>query len=193
MRRTFRIAGLVFAAAAFAAGAALPVMTAAAAPTAQARTASARIPRCATPGLEVWLGVGAGAAAAGSTYYPMEFTNVTGHTCYLFGYPGVSARYQGHRSGSPARWVRSPVSAERTVTLAPGATAHTWLQITDVANFPSARCGPVTATDLKIYPPGRYAATDIPFSFRACSVTGTVFMTVQYLQPAAGIPGHPNP
>jgi Domain of unknown function (DUF4232) len=121
----------------------------------------------------------------------MEFTNVSGHTCYLFGYPGVSARYQGRQAGSPARWVRSPF-AGRTVTLGPGATAHTVLQIVNVANFPPARCRPVTATDLKVYPPGRFAATDIPFSFRACSVTGTAFMSVQYLQPGAGIPGHPD-
>jgi Domain of unknown function (DUF4232) len=103
----------------------------------------------------------------------------------------VSARYQGHQAGSPAWWVRSPF-AGRTVTLGPGATAHTVLQIVNVANFPPARCRPVTATDLKVYPPGRFVATDIPFSFRACSVKGTVFMSVQHLQPGVGIPGHPN-
>ena len=192
MTRNFRVAGLVLAGAALAAAAALPAVTATAAPAAQARTTSAGIPRCATSGLEVWLGVGAGGAAAGSTYYPMEFTNVSGHTCHLFGYPGVSARYQGHQAGSPARWVRSPFSAKRTVTLGPGATAHTVLQITSVANIPPARCRPVTATDLRVYPPGRFTAADIPFSFRACSVKGPVFMRVQYLQPGAGIPGHPN-
>jgi len=52
--------------------------------------------------LEVWLGLGVGGGATGSIYYPGEFTNVTGHTCHLFGFPGVSAIYNGHQAGSPA-------------------------------------------------------------------------------------------
>ena len=44
------------------------------------------VPRCTTRGLEVWLGVGGGGAAAGSTFYPMEFSNVSRHTCQLFGF-----------------------------------------------------------------------------------------------------------
>ena len=190
MNGSFRIAGRAIAGASLAAVAALTITSAT--PAALARTASASTPPCATSGLEVWLGLGVGGAAAGSTYYPIEFTNVTGHTCHLFGFPGVSAIYEGHQAGSPARWVTSPFFPERTVTLAPGATAHTVLQIVDVANFPAAKCGPVTATALKVYPPGQFSATDILFSFRACSVKGTIFMNVQYIQPGVGVPGHPD-
>ena len=78
------------------------------------------------------------------------------------------------------------------MTLAPGATAHTVLQIVDVAAFPPGKCGPVTATALKVYPPSRFSAKDILFSFRACSVKGTIFMNVQYIQPGVGVPGYPN-
>ena len=46
---------------------------------------------CTTSGLAVWLGVGEGGAAAGSTYYPLEFTNTSNHRCRLPGFPGVSA------------------------------------------------------------------------------------------------------
>ena len=84
----------------------------------------------------MWLGLGVGGGAAGSIYYPVEFTNVTGHTCHLFGFPGVSAIYNGHQAGSPAGWGTSPFFPKRTVTLAPGATAHTVLRIANVTRFP---------------------------------------------------------
>lgn len=190
MKRSCRIAGRAIAGAALAAVAALTITSAT--PAALARTASASTPPCATSGLEVWLGLGVGGAAAGSNFYPMEFSNVTGHTCHLSGFPGASAIYQGHQVGSPARWVMSPFFPERTVILAPGATAHTVLQIANVANFPPSKCGPVIATALKVYPPGQFSATFVPFSFRACSVKGTIFMNVQYIQPGAGVPGYPN-
>jgi Domain of unknown function (DUF4232) len=74
--------------AALAAVAALTITSAT--PAALARTTQASSAPCATSGLEVWLALGAGGGAAGSIYYPVEFTNVTGHTCHLFGFPGVS-------------------------------------------------------------------------------------------------------
>ncbi len=155
-----------------------------------AHAAAVATPRCATSGLEVWLGLGEGGAAAGSTYYPMEFTNVSGHTCHLFGFPGVSA-FSGHQLGSPARWVHS--IPERTVTLAPRATAHTVLQIVNVSNYPASTCIPVTAGALKVYPPNQLSAAYIPFRFGACSASGSIFLLVQPIQPGVGVPGHPNP
>ena len=98
--------------------------------------AQAATPRCTTAGLAVWLGVGAGGAQAGSTSYPMELTNVSGRTCHLFGFPGVSAVAGGSQAGSPAGRDRS--APARTVTLRPGATAHTVLRIADVSAFPPA-------------------------------------------------------
>ena len=47
-------------------------------------------PRCGTPGLVVWLETD-GNGAAGSVYYLLELTNLSGHTCKVYGYPGVSA------------------------------------------------------------------------------------------------------
>jgi hypothetical protein len=41
------------------------------------RAPAAVSPSCTTSGLVVWLGVGEGGAAAGSTYYPLEFTNTS--------------------------------------------------------------------------------------------------------------------
>ncbi|HEY5985206.1 MAG TPA: DUF4232 domain-containing protein, partial [Streptosporangiaceae bacterium] len=178
MNRFSRVAARVLAGAALAALAALTIASAATGGVAQA---SGSTPRCTTAGLQVWLGLGAGGAAAGSVSYPMEFTNITSHTCYLYGHPGVSAVRAGHQAGSAASRVRSPFGAERVVTLAPGATAHTVLRITDAGNFPASACGPVTADALRVYPPDAFRSALIPFTFRACSKKGPVYLFVQYV------------
>jgi hypothetical protein len=170
------------------AGAALALILALTVTTAAPRTASASTPRCATSELAVWLGIGDGTGAAGSTYYPMEFTNVSDQTCQLYGFPDVWAYYNGGRVGTPAR--SGQADAAPTVTLKPGATAHTVLQIVNVAAFPSEDCVPVTASALQVYPPEQNSSAYIPFSFPACSLEGTVFMSVQAIQPGVGVPGY---
>lgn len=155
-----------------------------------ARTAapSAAAPACATSSLEVWLGLGAGGAAAGSTYYPMEFSNIGSTTCTLYGYPGVSAiGTGGTQLGSPAGW--DSAVAPTTVTLAPDATAHTILQITDVGNFSPSSCDPTAAIGLRVYPPNQTASTEVLYGFEACSKTGPVYLHVEAVQPGVGIPG----
>jgi hypothetical protein len=167
------------------AGIACAVLAASA--TAGAQTAASTTPRCKTPGLEVWLGVGAGGGQAGSIVYPLEFTNVSGHTCHLYGFPGVSAEVAGNQVGSAAG--RDHSVPARTVTLRNRATAHSFLQITDVSAFPPASCKPITAGGLTVYPPGAFTAAQIPFRFRACSAKGPVFLSVKTVQPRVGIPG----
>ncbi len=154
--------------------------------TAAGADSASTTPRCRTNGLEVWLGIGGGGGTTGSIVYPLELTNVTGHRCELFGYPGVSALKNGSQVGSAAR--RDPAHAATTVTLGPGATAHTQLQITDVSAL--AGCKPVTADELEVYPPGAFSAAEIPFRFKACSATGPRFLSVQVVQRRVGVPGH---
>lgn len=151
--------------------------------------AAAATPRCTTGALEVWLGVGGGGGQAGSISYPLELTNVSGHACHLYGFPGVSAETAGHQAGSAAR--RNHSAPEQTVTLRAGATAHTVLRITDVSAFPAASCRPVTADGLRVYAPGATNPASIPFRFRACSAKGPVFLSVTPVQPRVGVPGHP--
>ena len=94
--------------------------------SAAAAAAPAAPPPATTASLRVWLGLGAGESTAGSTYYPLEFTNISGHTVTVRGFPGVSAIGQTGQLGSPAGWERTTPNV--TVTLTPGATAHTLLQ-----------------------------------------------------------------
>lgn len=143
-----------------------------------ATTAAVSIPRCTAGDLGVWLAVDQGNGAAGTTYYPLEFTNLSHHTCYLFGYPGVSAvDHNGHQLGSPASW--GSRAGARIVNLAPGATAHTILAYHDVAVSTEPGCDPVnTAAFLRVYPPGQRSATRAAVSFEACSHAGPIWMSI---------------
>ncbi|HEV2935044.1 MAG TPA: DUF4232 domain-containing protein [Streptosporangiaceae bacterium] len=178
---TLRITGRRVVAIAAAAVAGLAISTAAYAATSSATTSAAAvsIPRCTASDLGVWLAVGQGNGAAGTIYYPLEFTNLSHHTCYLYGYPGVSALDRnGHQLGSPANW-GSPRGA-RIVNLAPGATAHTVLAYHDVVVTTEPGCAPVnSAANLRVYPPGQRSATFAAFSFEACSHAGPIWMSIQ--------------
>ena len=99
----------------------LAVALAATATTAAAAPASAPA-ACKTAGLVVWVNTN-GNAAAGSTYVTLEFTNQSGRTCTLAGYPGVSAldlrgrsldfsNMRSTASSNRLSWVRSVLSPE---------------------------------------------------------------------------------
>lgn len=137
---------------------------------------AAAVPRCATSGLVVWLN-GEGSGAAGSFFYKLEFTNLSGRTCTLAGYPGVSAvGLSGRQIGAAAR--REPGNAARTITLAPEADASATVRVVDVGVLP-ASCRPVTAAGLRVYPPGQRIARIVPFPFRACTNARQVSLAVQ--------------
>jgi hypothetical protein len=143
-----------------------------------ARTSAASAPACTAFGLGVWVAVEQGNGAAGTIFYPLEFTNLSGHTCSLFGFPGVSAVDQhGKQLGSSANWEHT--TSPHTVVLAPGATAHTMLAYHDVAVTTEAGCGPVkTAALLKVYPPGKHSATYAAFDFLSCSRAGVRYLSI---------------
>jgi Protein of unknown function (DUF4232) len=169
-----------------AAVAGLAISTAAYAATSSG-TAAASIPRCTASDLGAWLAVGQGNGAAGTIYYPLEFTNLSAHTCYLFGYPGVSALDRnGRQLGSPASW--GSRAGARIVNLAPGATAHTLLAYHDAAVTTEPGCDPVnSAANLRIYPPNQQSSTLAAFSFEACSHAGPVWMSItEPISPGVG-------
>ena len=143
-----------------------------------ARTSAASAPACTAFGLGVWVAVGQGNGAAGTVFYPLEFTNLSGHTCSLFGFPGVSAiGTHGNQLGSSANWERT--SSPHTVILAPGATAHTMLAYHDAAVTTEAGCDPVnSATLLKVYPPGQHKWTYAAYDFQSCSRPGVRYLSI---------------
>jgi hypothetical protein len=123
---------------------------------------------CPTSGLKV--AEGTAGAAAGSVYIQLEFTNESGRTCTLFGYPGVAlttSTVPGSQVGAAA--TKSTGKPKLVITLAQGATASATLQITQVANYPSSACDPVSARYLQVDPPGQTAAVYLPYTGRGCA------------------------
>jgi len=122
---------------------------------------------CPTSSLQVKQGVAQG--YAGGVYVVIDFTNSSGSTCKLYGYPGVSLV-----SGPPYMQIglaakRSTTTPKTLVTLAPGATANALLQIVDALNYPSASCGPAKATALKVYPPNQTVPVYLPNTSNGCT------------------------
>jgi hypothetical protein len=130
---------------------------------------------CATSALAVSLGGGSG--AAGSSYYPLRFTNHSGHNCTIAGYPGVSAiNSSGSRLGSPAG--RDATNPTSTITLANGASATSTLQVADVGNYTPSTCQPTTAASLRVFPPNQTQSTTVAFSGAVCAKAGPVYLHV---------------
>ena len=175
------VAGLIASTAAFAASSSGAVLT-----SGTMRASSAAVPACTAGDLGAWVAVSQGNGAAGSIYFPLQFTNLSRHACAMRGFPGVSAiDRNGHQLGSPASWGR--VTPVRTVVLASGATAHTILRYSDVAVSTAPGCHPVFSTfELRVYPPDQFSATHAAFGLEACSHAGPIYLSVGPILPGVG-------
>jgi hypothetical protein len=171
---------LASAAAIACAAALIPVAALAATASRAAPAAAASTPGCNTGGMVVWINYEQG--AAGTLFYILNFTNLSGQACTLRGHPGVSAvNLSGAQIGRPARWGNPGNARLRTVRLAPGATATAVLAVTNVYVFPAKACHRVTAAGLRVYPPNQFASKLVPYPIGACS-TKQVFMTAGVVQ-----------
>jgi Protein of unknown function (DUF4232) len=133
-------------------------------------------PRCRTASLVVWMKT-EGSGAAGSIYYQLQLTNLSGRACVLSGYPGVSAvSLSGRQLGRSA--TRQSGEKAHTLTLKNGASATATLRIVEARNFPANICRPVAAAGLRVYPPDQKTAKSIPFPFEACAGGGPAILGV---------------
>ncbi|HEY7430542.1 MAG TPA: DUF4232 domain-containing protein [Streptosporangiaceae bacterium] len=160
--------------------------TALAAPGHPAAPAAAAAPKCALSDLSVWLGI-PGDSAAGSTFYQLEMSNISKHSCTLIGFPGVSAvGLGGHQLGSAA--TRDHSDPKHLVTLGTGGTAHAVLQIVDAGVFQPSACHPKNAIGLRVFPPNDARSEVIGFTFKACQTKGPKFLSVRVTRAGTGIP-----
>jgi hypothetical protein len=100
-----------------------------------------------------------GSAAQQQEFALVTFTNKSSKACTLFGYPGVSLRWNNALLGSPAE--RDKTKTPKTVTLKPGEQAES--QITDF----SACQAPLSDT-VRVYPPNLTQFADRPLELRGC-------------------------
>jgi hypothetical protein len=136
-------------------------------------------PRCVTGALGIRLGQPG--AAAGNRYLPIVFTNTSGKTCTLYGYPGVSLLdASGKQIGTPAS--REAGSTPKLVTVAPGASASAAVHTAAQGVAPS--CGP-TSTQIRVYVPDERTAVDLTAALADC---GGVFSVLPVVPGTSGTP-----
>ena len=143
-----------------------PAIAAASAASSGRSDASAAAPACQTPGLVIWLDTN-GNGTAGTTFFKLHFTNLSGHACTLNGFPFLFAvNLKGQQTGRRAVF-RKP--APHLVTIARGRTATAVLGIVDTGVFSRSACRPVTAAGLRVFPPNQTRSKLVPFPFMTCS------------------------
>ena len=176
------IAGLTCAVALGAGSAVWATSSASAAPAQPA----AIIPMCTASNLAVWVNLEQANAAAGTGYYPLEFTNISGHACGTGGYPGVSATgANGKQLGDAAG--RNSIYRAQSVTIPAGGTVHA-LFSWGSAEVSTSGCKPEVAQELKVYPPNSRTAISTFFDLPACTVGGShVYLHVSVIVPGTNI------
>jgi len=174
-------------AAVLALGAGSAAWAASSASAAPAAASSAKlIPVCTAQDLSVWVNISLMQGAAGTWYYPLEFTNDSNHTCRTWGWPGVSAlNATGHQLGDAAQ--RSSLYAPHWVNIPAGGTAHALFSYA-AALVNTSGCKPVQSSMLRVYAPNQ-RNTDIGFfALPSCTVGGRhVYLRVSAIRPGLNI------
>jgi hypothetical protein len=161
------------------------------APTAPPTVPGLGLTVCRSAALKVTVDSSQAGGAAGSAYYPVNFTNTSAVACGLYGYPGMSfvtaAGDAGRQIGAAAQ--RDPAFAKLSVRLPAGGVAHAWLQVAQAGNYPASACQPVTAHWLRVFPPGDTAASYVDVSFSACATASAHLLTVTPVRSGRGVRG----
>ena len=146
---------------------------------------------CQSATLKVTVDTSQAGGAAGSVYYPVNFTNTSGAPCGLYGYPGMSFvtadGNAGRQIGAAAQ--RDPAFGDLSVRLAADGVAHAWLQIAQAGNYPASACQPMTAHWLRVFPPGDTAAAYVGVSFGTCAAASAPLLTVTPVRSGQGVRG----
>ncbi len=140
--------------------------SATASPSSTPTTTAAGPGPCQSSALKVKLG--SGNAAAGTTFYQILFTNVSGATCTLYGFPGVSFTGETYSVQVGPAATRNPASKPTLVTLAPGAVASAEISVVDAQNYSPGSCGLTTASGILVYPPNLTTSVGLPFNGYTC-------------------------
>jgi hypothetical protein len=113
--------------------------------------------------------LGASQATPSVTYQVIEFTNRGSRVCSLGGYAGVSLA-----GGKPLAQIGlaatpPPDGSARAVTLNPGQSANSVLQISSASNYPKATCDPVHAPYLVVAVPNTIGFVTFAYGTTACA------------------------
>ena len=139
------------------------------------------------PCLSRYLGAsaGIGQGTPGSSYVAIDFKNLNNYPCTLYGYPGISLA-----GGKPVTQIgqaatENPATLRQLVTLPPGGVANALLRIVHAAGYPAAKCAPVTAHWLQIFPPNQTVPIYLHYTSTACAKPVKLLM-VNVVVPGSG-------
>lgn len=123
--------------------------------------------------------------AAGHIGLHIVFTNVSGQTCTMYGYPGVSfvTGPSGSQINDPAQ--RSAAQGPSTVSVPPHGKAHAALLLVNVANYPPDSCKPIQAAGARVYLPDDTTALFASSRQQICTVKGTGVAQIYPVQAGA--------
>ena len=160
-------------------------------PAVSASSGTAGLAQCQPASLQVTVNASQAGGAAGSTYYPVNFTNTASSPCGMYGYPGISLvtadSSAGRQIGAAAQ--QNPAFGKLAVRLAAGGVAHAWLQVAQAGNYPASMCQPVTAHWLRVFAPGETVAIYVNHVFDACASASAPLLTVMPVRPGQGVQG----
>lgn len=145
-------------------------------PTGSSAAQAASGQRCHTSGLAIKsraLG-----AAAGNHYAVIEFTNDSGHSCQVYGFPGMQL-LKSNGSTVPTNVVRDPSSKSKLVTLPAGATAWTqvsWSAVPGEDEQNSSQCEPNPAST-EVTPPDETTHKIIKWPYGPACEHGRIVVT----------------
>ena len=123
---------------------------------------------------------------AGNIDQIIDFTNVSGATCTLYGYPGA-ALATGTTSAAQVGAAADRTSSEPSlVTLARGGTANAQLEIVDTGNYPPATCSPVSTSALQIYPPDQTTPMYLSYPTTGCRSSKVHLLVIGVVRSGAG-------
>jgi Protein of unknown function (DUF4232) len=145
-------------------------------PTPPAPTPTPAVATCSVNSLKVTLGTPEG--TAGSTVYPLVFTNTGSAPCELHGFPGVSmvGDHNGTQIGAPASEITTvPITPN---TIQPGHSVRAMLTVEIAQNV--AGCTPMAVDGLRVYPPHSYKSIFVPApQLVGCAQPGISLMSIQ--------------
>jgi len=121
------------------------------------------------------------AAAPPPVCFPLELTNISGHACRTFGFPGVSATNASLGQLGDAAG-RSNLFRARVVTIPAGGTAHANL-FYGSAEVNTSGCKPKAASFIKVFPPDSRRSKLGFFSFQACTLKHHPYLRVTVVRP----------
>jgi hypothetical protein len=160
-----------------------PATTTSVRPASSAPSGPGSAPACTTA--QLTLRVGGGLVSGGTDTYFIYFTNASGKTCALRGYPVVTAvtgpDNTAKQVGDGAQSVAAPPATAQV--LQPGAKAQATLRFAHTGNFTAPQCHHVNVLYLSIFPPGQDTAAYVGSDEQICDQTTLPTMTITTIGP----------